>query len=121
MAIQKISADLLQGASVNKKNAEMMRLPAGPGLFLDFPKAIYNRIVAGEIEEVEYDDAVTPLIVPDTQDPTKTVELKFCRISKVVESGLGKLQKAKKFVEAAQGFDMAAFTNAMSIADAITF
>jgi hypothetical protein len=81
------------------------------------PATVYDMCKNGEIEEVEV-EAGEPLM--DETDNTKVV-FNTMKVKSFSESALAKLEKAKRFMIAAEGFDSAKFTEIMKMADAITF
>jgi hypothetical protein len=118
MAVQKISADLLYGASQNKTNPGMMRLSLGSGSFLDIAKPLYQKALDGLISGVSYDDDVQPLEVVNATSGEKTM-LKFFRICGIDESPLAKISRANAYIAAAEGFDTKKFAEAKKTMAAI--
>ena len=115
--VQKVSSDLLYGASQNKKNQEMMRLSLGSGSFLDIAKPLYQKALDGLISGLSYDDDVQPLEV--TNDAGEKTMLKFFRVCGIEESPLAKIQRANAYIAAAKGFDQKEFAEAKKTMAAI--
>ncbi len=81
------------------------------------PTTVYDMCKSGEIDEVEMEEGGDLL---DRSDPTK-VSFKTMKVKSFTESALAKLEKAKRFMVAADGFDSAKFTEIMATANAIQF
>lgn len=79
------------------------------------PVAVYNMAKAGEIDEIEMEAG------DDLKNEDGTVAFKTMKVKTFTESALAKLEKAKRFMVAADGFDSAKFTEIMATANAIQF
>lgn len=117
MAKQVVIADVLYGARPTKKNPQVMRLSVGDAQFLDIALPLYNRVMAGEIDAVEYDDATKPLEI-ENADGTKT-NVQFHSVIGVKKNIRVILAQKTAEAEAINAFDQAAYLAAQKKAEGL--
>ena len=101
----------------NKSKSGKSYINVSDNLMTIIPATVYEMCKAGEIEEVETEAGADMM---DETDPAK-VAFKTEKVKTFTESALARLEKGKRFVEAAAGFDPEAFAKALATANTITF